>query len=354
MCFSPLQRRKNKKLNIHLKNNLPLMIAEVAQAHNGSFEKALQYIDAVAATGVQVIKFQTHIAEAESSLHEPFRIKMQTEDKTRFDYWKRMEFTIQQWKELKSHSERRGLEFMASPFSNAAVDLLEEVGVKSYKVGSGEVNNFLLLQKIANTRKPLILSSGMSSFDELDNTVEFLKAHGVDFSILQCTTSYPTTPENYGLNIIADLKERYKVRVGYSDHSAKIETCLAAFMLGADILEFHIKLDENETGPDALSSLTISETKKLVETIDNIATAMLHPVNKNDISEYRELKQIFEKSLAVNKTMKAGQIITFDDLEGKKPKGFGIDASQFQEVLGKPLNKDKNQWDFLTLDDLTF
>ena len=337
-----------------MKNNLPLIIAEVAQAHNGSFEKALQYIDAVATTGVQVIKFQTHIAEAESSIHEPFRIKITSGDTTRFDYWKRMEFTFQQWKELKSYSEQKGLEFMSSPFSNAAVDLLEELGVNSYKVGSGEVNNYLLLQKIAKTRKPIILSSGMSSYEELDKSVGFLRAHNVDFSLLQCTTSYPTTAENYGLNIIPDLKERYKVRVGYSDHSAKIETCLAAFMLGAEILEFHIKLDENETGPDASSSLTISEAKNMVDGIKNIATAMLHPVNKNVNTEYRELKKIFEKSLAVNKPMKVGQIITFDDLEAKKPKGFGIDASQFQEVLGKPLNKAKNQWDFLTLDDLTF
>lgn len=337
-----------------MKNNLPLIIAEVAQAHNGSFEKALQYIDAVATTGVQIIKFQTHIAEAESSIHEPFRVKMNTSDKTRFEYWKRMEFSRHQWKELKSYSEKKGLEFMSSPFSNAAVDLLEQVGVNRYKVGSGEVNNFLLLQKIATTGKPLILSSGMSSYEELDNTVEFLRAHKVDFSILQCTTSYPTSPENYGLNIIPELKERYKVRVGYSDHSAKVETCLAAFMLGSEILEFHIKLDENETGPDASSSLTVSEAKKLVDSIENIATAMLNPVNKNINTEFSDLKKIFEKSLAVNKPMKAGQIITFEDLEGKKPKGFGIDASQFQEVLGKPLNKDKNQWDFLTLDDLTF
>lgn len=337
-----------------MKNNLPLIIAEVAQAHNGSFEKALQYIDAVATTGVQAIKFQTHLADAESSEHEPFRIKMNTPDKTRFDYWKRMEFTLPQWKELKQYSEKKGLEFICSPFSNAAVDLLEEVGVSQYKVGSGEVNNFLLLQKIAQTGKPLILSSGMSSYEELDKTIGFLMAHQVNFSILQCTTSYPTNPENYGLNILLELKERYHVPIGFSDHSAKTETCIAAFMLGAEILEFHIKLDENETGPDASASLTVEQAKSLVESIQNIATAMVHPVNKNDNSSFRDLKQIFEKSLAINKPMKAGQIITFNDLEAKKPKGFGIDASQFKKVLGKALKRDKNQWDFLTLDDLSF
>ncbi|MEX0997744.1 MAG: N-acetylneuraminate synthase family protein [Flavobacteriaceae bacterium] len=337
-----------------MKNKPPFLIAEIAQAHNGSIEKAHDYIEAVATTGVNAIKFQTHIADAESSIHEPFRIKMNTKDKTRFDYWKRMEFSLPQWKELKAHCDKVNLEFMSSPFSNAAVDLLEEVGVKRYKVGSGEVTNFLLLQKIALTKKPMILSSGMSSFDELDKTVSFLRAHKVSFSILQCTTSYPTTPENYGLNVIQELKERYKVPVGYSDHSAKVETGIAAVSLGAEILEFHVKLNNQETGPDASSSLTIDEATVLVKSIGSVSTFNYPKVDKNDNSKYQELKNIFEKSLAVNKNIKAGSIVTFDDLEAKKPKGYGINASQFQEVLGKRLSRDKNQWDFLTLEDILY
>lgn len=149
------------------------IIAEIAQAHNGSLTVAHQYIDALAETGVDAIKFQTHIAEAESSIHEPFRIKLSTQDKTRFDYWKRMEFTLKQWKELRSHCDDVGLEFMSSPFSNAAVDLLEEVGMSRYKIGSGEVTNLLLLEKVSRTKKPVILSSGISNFSELDNAVAF-------------------------------------------------------------------------------------------------------------------------------------------------------------------------------------
>ncbi len=335
-----------------MKKKQPFLIAEIAQAHNGSIEKAHEYIEAVATTGVNAIKFQTHIADAESSIHEPFRIKMNTEDKTRFDYWKRMEFSLAQWKELKAHCDEVDLEFMSSPFSNAAVDLLEEVGVKRYKVGSGEVTNFLMLQKIALTKKPIILSSGMSSFEELDKTVSFLKAHQVSFSILQCTTSYPTTPENYGLNVIQQLKKRYKVPVGYSDHSANIETGIAAISLGAEILEFHVKLNNLETGPDASSSLTIDEAKVLVKSLGSVSTKQYPLVDKNDNSQFVELKNIFEKSLAVNKNLKAGSLLTFEDLEAKKPRGYGISASQFQEVLGKQLRRDKNQWDFLTLEDI--
>ncbi|PKP26432.1 MAG: N-acetylneuraminate synthase [Bacteroidetes bacterium HGW-Bacteroidetes-2] len=332
--------------------NVPFLIAEIAQAHGGSIEKAHNYIDAIATTGVNAIKFQIHISEAESSIYEPFRIAMQTQDKTRFDYWKRMEFSLEQWKELKKHCVDVGLEFMASPFSNAAVDILEKIGVKRYKIGSGEVNNLLLLQKIVTTKKPIILSSGMSSYDELDTTVAFLRKNKTHFSILQCTTSYPTTPENFGLNVIKELKERYKVPIGFSDHSAKIETGIAAVALGAEILEFHVILNKKETGPDASSSITISQTKSLVKAVKTISKALSNPVHKNNNTQFAELKNIFEKSLAVNKPLQAGHILVFDDLETKKPKGYGMDAFSFKNVLGKKLNKNKNRWDFLTSEDI--
>lgn len=327
-------------------------IAEIGQAHDGSFEKAMLYIDALAETGVDGVKFQVHIAEAESSVHEPFRIKFSSPDKTRFDYWKRMEFSLEEWKQLKARCDEKGVEFLASPFSNAAVDLLEKIGVKRYKIGSGEVNNFLLLEKIAQTGKPIILSSGMSSLEELDATVNLFKQRNLEFSILQCTTSYPTRPENYGLNVIPELKKRYGVKVGYSDHSAKIETCIAATALGAEVLEFHAVFDRNSSGPDASSSLEINEIKQLVNAVRNIEKALHNPVDKGDNTSYSELKNIFEKSLAVNKDLPAGHVLTFEDLEAKKPKGFGIEAAKFKQVLGKKLKKELKQWEFLTEKDV--
>lgn len=330
-----------------------LIIAEIAQAHDGSLGMVHAYIDAVAKTGCNAIKFQTHIAVAESSIHEPFRVKFSKQDNTRMEYWERMEFSLEQWKEIKSHCDEVGLEFMSSPFSNTAVDLLEEVGVKRYKVGSGEVNNFVLLQKIAQTGKPVILSSGMSSFEELDATVQFLRDRNVDFSILQCTTSYPTSPEQYGLNVIRELKERYDVPIGFSDHSAGIEGCIAATSLGAEILEFHVVFDKEMFGPDAKSSLTMEETKTVVQAVTNISIALNNPINKNDNTQFSKLKSIFEKSLAVNKSLPKGHVITFSDLETKKPKGFGILASEYERVIGKSITKDLNQWDFLNYEDFT-
>lgn len=328
------------------------IIAEIAQAHDGSLGILHSYINALANTGVNAIKFQVHIANAESSKHEPFRTNFSYVDASRYEYWKRMEFSLSQWKEIKMHCDQVELEFIASPFSNAAVDLLEQIGVHSYKIGSGEVNNFLLLQKISKTKKPVILSSGMSSFEELDNSVEFLKARQVDFSILQCTTAYPTNPEQYGLNMIQELNNRYKVNIGFSDHSSKKGTCIAAVALGAKLIEFHVVFHKAMFGPDTESSLTIEEVKELVLEVRNIEIALLNPIDKHKNESFSDLKQMFEKSLAVNKNLKVGHILTFADLEAKKPKGFGIDAQLFQTVIGKKLSRDLLQWEFLNKEDM--
>jgi N,N'-diacetyllegionaminate synthase len=336
---------------ISTKSN-PYIIAEIGQAHEGSLGILYSYIDALSQTGVDAIKFQMHIAEAESSTHEPFRVKFSMEDETRYDYWKRMGFSLEQWKGIKQYCDAVGLDFICSPFSNLAVDWLEEIGVTQYKIGSGEVNNLLILEKIAQTGKPVILSSGMSSYAELDQTVAFLKERKVFFSIMQCTTAYPTQPEQYGLNVIQELKKRYKVAVGFSDHSARLETCIAATALGASILEFHVVFDRQLFGPDSKASLTISETKDLVVAVRNIATALCNPIDKSSNADFTSLKQIFEKSLAVNKDLPENHILTFDDLEAKKPKGFGLEASRFQEIIGKTLSKDLKQWDFLNEGDL--
>ena len=333
-------------------NDRPYIIAEIGQAHEGSLGILYSYIDALAHTGVNAVKFQMHIAEAESSLEEPFRVKFSLEDETRFDYWKRMGFSLEQWKGIKKHCDEVGLDFICSPFSNLAVDWLEEIGIEQYKIGSGEVNNFLILEKIAQTGKSVILSSGMSSYEELDQTVAFLRERNVNFSILQCTTAYPTEPEQYGLNVIQELKNRYNVPIGFSDHSAKIETCIAATALGASILEFHAVFDRQLFGPDSKSSLTIEEIQNLVISVRNIKRALDNPIDKNSNESFTALKEIFEKSLAVNKKLSQGHVLTIDDLEAKKPKGYGIDAAKFMDVVGKRLTFDKNKWDFLNEEEI--
>ena len=329
------------------------LIAEIGQAHDGSLGILHSYIDALAATGVDTLKFQIHIAEAESSSAEPFRINFSYEDKSRFDYWKRMSFSQDQWLGIKKHCEEKDLAFLASPFSQAAVDLLENIGVKRYKIGSGEVNNFLMLEKIARTSKPIILSSGMSAFEELDAAVNFIKTFGNELSILQCTTSYPTPAERIGFNVINELKNRYPgIKVGLSEHTGRIATGITAVALGADILEFHTVFDRRMFGPDTNSSLTIDEVKSLVDSVRFLEKSFQNPIDKNDLKPYESLKNIFEKSLAINKTVKAGHVISFDDLEAKKPAGQGIPAKQFKKILGKQFKSAKSKYDFIKEEDL--
>lgn len=327
-----------------------MIIAEIAQAHDGSLGNAHAFIDALVETGVDAIKFQTHIAEAESSDLEPFRVKFSKQDSTRYDYWKRMEFTLDQWKGIQAHCHEVGLKFISSPFSNAAVDLLDRIDVDAIKIGSGEISNLLMLEKIAKTGKPIILSSGMSDMDELEKTINFLKSFSNPLSLLQCTTAYPTLPEQWGLNVIGILKEKFGIPVGFSDHSGNIFATLAAATLGAEIFEFHVVFDKRQFGPDTIASITIDQTKIMVQGIKEIQKALSNPIEKSDISKYTELKRIFGKSLAINKDLKKGTVIQFEDLESKKPGDQGISSSDYQLVLGKSLTRDLNKWDFLKLE----
>ena len=329
-----------------------MIIAEIAQAHDGSLGFAHSFIEALADTGIHAVKFQTHIAEAESSIYEPFRINFSYQDKSRMDYWKRMEFSSDEWMGLKKHCHELGLEFISSPFSLAAVDLLEAIGVERYKIGSGEVTNLLLLEKISSTGKPIILSSGMSSLTELDTAFNFLDKKGIDVSILQCTTSYPTIPKEWGLNMIMELKKRYSTTIGFSDHSGNIYACLAAAALGAEIFEFHVKFHSKMFGPDTKSALNIEEIKVLTKGISEIQESLANPVDKKDVKKYMALKDMFEKSLAVNKNLEKGHIINIEDLETKKPKNKGLNASDYHYIIGKKLKVNKTRWDFLQKEDL--
>ena len=329
------------------------VIAELGQAHDGSLGILHSYIDAVSQSGADAIKFQTHIAEAESSLQEPFRVNFSYEDETRFDYWKRMSFDKEQWAGIKDHCEEAGLEFMSSPFSIAAVELLESIGINRYKIGSGEINNYLMLERIAQTKKPMILSSGMSSFDELRSCIEFLKPYGNDLTVLQCTTNYPTTPANIGLNVISEIANEFEnVTVGFSDHSGTIYSGMAAVALGAKMLEFHVVFDKRMFGPDTKASLTIDQAAELINGVRFIEECLDNPVDKNDTNAYSDLKRIFEKSLAVNKDLPVGHVIAQEDLESKKPHEAGITARDYKLVLGKKLNKEKAQYTFLQETDL--
>jgi N-acetylneuraminate synthase len=264
-----------------------------------------------------------------------------------------MEFTLEQWAGLKQHCEEKGMEFIASPFSIAAVELLEKLNVKRYKIGSGELTNYLMLDKIAQTGKPILLSSGMSDWHELDETIAFLKSYKNDLSLLQCTTAYPTQPAQWGLQVIAEMRSRYGLPIGFSDHSADIFAGLAATALGAELLEFHVVFDQRMFGPDAKSSLTIEQTKQLVNGVRQIDDSLHATLSlKSDATNFADMKTMFGKSLSVNKDLPAGHMLTLEDLESKKPGNMGIPAKDFHSVLGKQLKHGLTKWHFLRYEDL--
>ena len=316
------------------------IVAEIGQAHDGSLGTAHAYIDAVARAGADAIKFQTHIAAAESTPGEPWRVKFSPQDATRYDYWKRMEFTAEQWHGLKKHADERGLQFLSSPFSLEAVDLLTRVGVAAWKVASGEVSNIPMLERMLVTGFPLLLSSGMSPLQELDTAVALARQHGVPVTVLQCTSSYPCPPEKIGLNVLPILRERYDCRVGLSDHSGTIYPGLAAATLGMQVLEVHVTFSREAFGPDVPASLTLEELRQLIEGIRFIETMVAHPVDKDAMaSEMMPLRHLFTKSVVAKVDLSAGTVLRAEHLTVKKP-GTGIPAARLATLLGRTLRCD--------------
>ncbi len=312
-----------------------LLIAEVALAHDGSLGMAQAYIDAAADAGVDAIKFQTHIAAAESTSRETFRVPVFPQDKTRFDYWQRTSFTLEQWKYLAERARERGLIFLSSPFSMAAVELLQECAVPAWKIASGEVNNLPLLEHIAETRLPVLLSSGLSSWDELQTAAKFFIERRIPLAMMQCTSAYPCPPETWGLNLLAEMRAAFQCPVGLSDHSGSLAPSLAAVALGANAIEFHLTFHRRMFGPDVASSLTVEQAIDLVGMIRSLEKALASPVDKNKTAqESSRIRSLFTKSVVAAQSLPAGTILERKHLDFKKP-GDGIPAHRYSELLGR-------------------
>ncbi len=329
-----------------------LLIAEVAQSHDGSLGLAHAYVDAAAGAGADAVKFQTHIAEAESSPAEPWRVRFSPQDDTRLAYWHRTSFSESQWSGLRAHAEELGLLFLSSPFSPEAVSMLGRVGVAAWKIPSGEIATPGLLEQVAATGLPVLLSTGMSPLAEVDRAVERLRLAGADFAVMQCTSAYPCPPERVGLNMLADFRERYGCPVGLSDHSGTIYPALAAATLGAEVLEVHITLSRQMYGPDVVASITTSEFRQLADGVRFIERMTLNPVAKDAMAgKLAPLRAMFTKSVVAARELVVGQVIGSDDLAIRKP-GTGIAASRRLELVGRRVKRPLAPWEPLMEDDL--
>jgi N-acetylneuraminate synthase len=308
-----------------------LIIAEVGSVHDGSFGNATRLIETAAACGVDAVKFQTHIPEAETLPDAPMPPYFKGEP--RFEYFQRTGFTLEQWVVLKACCDQNGVIFLSSPFSEEAVDLLEKVGVAQYKIPSGEVTNLPMLEVIAATGKPVLLSSGMSSWGELDRAVDVVRKLNPNLTVLQCTSEYPCPYENVGLNVMVEMAERYQTPVGLSDHTLNNYASFAAVVLGAAVIEKHFTFSRAMYGSDAPHSLEPDELKDLVEGTRAIETMMAVQVDKADTASFQHMKDIFEKSLVAEVDIPAGAVLTREMVGIKKP-GTGISAARLNEFVG--------------------
>jgi N-acetylneuraminate synthase len=321
------------------KNFKPYIIAEVAQAHDGSLGMAHSYIDLAKNCGADAVKFQTHIADEESTKDDRFRVGNFVQDNTRYDYWKRMEFSEEQWKGLRTHAESLKIDFLSTPFSIKAFNILQKLDMPAWKVGSGETQNIPLITKMLESSSPVIISTGLSSWQEIDSLVNMAKDYRSNFALLQCTTAYPTEPRDIGLNILSELSKRYGCVYGLSDHSGKIFSPVSALALGSSIIEAHITFSKLSFGPDTKASLDPQQFKMLVEARDFIYQIQKSPVKKEYLSDKnKDLKVLFGRSLVASKDIAKGEKLTMSHFSLKKP-GGGLSYSDIESIKGKSSNR---------------
>ncbi len=300
--------------------------------HDGSLGIACRMVDVAADCGVDAVKFQTHFAAAETLPDAPAPAYFSAEP--RYEYFQRTAFSRAQWDALKAHCAACKTQFLSSPFSQEAVELLETIGVPLYKIPSGEVTNLPLIEAVAATRKPVLLSSGMSTWAELDRAVNAVLKRHARLVVLQCTSEYPCPAERVGLNMIGEMRDRYEVAVGLSDHTLTNYAAFAAVTMGAAVIEKHFTLSRNLYGSDAKHSVEPVELCDLVRGIRAVETMVSKPVDKDDPEPFRAMKRIFQKSIVSLVEIPQGARIERSMVGIKKP-GTGLPAWRIEEILGR-------------------
>lgn len=327
------------------------IIAEAGVNHNGSVELAKKLIDAAVDAGVDCVKFQTFKAESMSSKkakQAEYQKKNIGKEESQLDMLKKLELSYDDFRGLQEYCSEKNIDFLSTPFENESIDFLDGLGMKFWKIPSGEVTNLPYLEKIARTGKPVVLSTGMCTIDEISECIDLLRKNGAgDLSVLHCTTQYPTPFEDVNLNVMKTLSERFKVPVGYSDHTKGIEVPVAAVAMGAKIIEKHFTLDRNMEGPDHKASLEPDELKAMVSAIRNIEKALGSAEKKPAKSEIANIA-VARKSIVAKKAIKKGEVFTQDNITAKRP-GSGISPMKWYEVIGNRAVKDFEEDELISL-----
>lgn len=322
------------------------IVAEAGINHNGDMEKAKMLIKEAARCRADAIKFQTHMPEKEM-LRKGFTASYVGE--SLFDLLKRVELTKGDHVELKKYAEKEGILFLSTPFSKEAVDLLEELDVPAYKIGSGEMANLPLLEYISKKKKPMIISTGMSSFDEIEETVNFVKKFNQDLILLHCVSTYPTRYKDLNLRVIGKMRRKFDVPVGLSDHSVGIYTALAAVALGACLIEKHFTISREWPGPDQKVSIIPNELKELVKGVRIVEQAM--GSTKRVIEDELPIQRMARESVVSLVDIPKGVVIQRNMVWVKRP-GTGIPAKCLEKVIGMKSLKNIKANTLITWSDL--
>jgi len=325
-------------------NNKTFIIAEAGVNHNGSLELAKKLIDAAAAAGADAVKFQSFKAEKVVSRYaKKAEYQKQTTDasESQLDMIRKLELNEHAHKELFDYCRSKNIIFLSSPFDHDSIDLLNKLGLKIFKIPSGEITNLPYLRKIGCLKKQVILSTGMADLGEIEDALDVLVSSGTpldEITVLHCNTEYPTPMQDVNLKAMQTIARAFGVQVGYSDHTLGIEVPIAAVAMGATVIEKHFTLDKSMEGPDHRASLEPEELEAMVKAIRNIEKALGNGIKKPSPSELGN-KPIARKSIVAAKEIKKGEVFTGENLTVKRP-GNGISPMRWDEVIGRKAGRD--------------
>jgi len=334
-----------------LNNKSIIIIAEAGVNHNGSIELAKILIDIAAEAGVDFVKFQTFKAETlvtQTADKAEYQKEITNTDESQFEMIKKLELDRKTHEELIDYCKIKDIQFLSTAFDQDSIELLAELNIPLFKIPSSEITNLPYLRYIGKMGKPIIMSTGMSTLDEVHNALNILIESGAKkdkITILHCNTEYPTPMEDVNLKAMLTIRDELGVKIGYSDHTLGIEVAISAVAMGATVIEKHFTLDRTLPGPDHAASLEPDELKSMVTAIRNIENAMGGGIKKPSSSEIKNMP-VIRKSIVAKKSIKKSEKFSEDNLTVKRP-GTGISPMEWDNVIAKVANHDYEMDDLI-------
>jgi len=318
------------------------IVAEAGVNHNGDIHLAKELIDAAKNAGADAVKFQAFKAEKIATMYAEkadYQTRNAGKDKSQLAMLKKLELDEKDIGELYNYAQKNNIIFLSSAFDRESIDLLNDLGVSAFKIASGEITNLPLLKYVAKKKKPIILSTGMSTLDEIEQAVKVIRENGTkDIVLLHCVTSYPARKEDVNLRAIETLRRKFKLPVGFSDHTLGVTIPIAAAALGAVLIEKHFTLDKSLPGPDHKASLEPNELAEMVAAIRDVEKALGNGVRRLT-EEEREIRKKVRRSIVAKEEILKGTVITESMLDFKRP-GTGIEPKHLDRVIGRRTKKD--------------